>query len=51
MVDIVLLSVLIILTIIKAWPVSRLASLLLIPYLIWVGYAATLNIGIWFLND
>lgn len=50
-VDIILLCVLIILTIIKAWPVSRLASLLLIPYLIWVSYAATLNIGIWFLND
>ncbi len=50
LIDIVLLSILIILTIIKAWPVSRLASLLLIPYLLWVLYATSLNGGIWLLN-
>lgn len=49
--DIILLCLLIILTIIKAWSVRPLASLLLIPYLIWVMYATTLNAGIWLLND
>lgn len=51
LIDIILLCTLILLTIIKAWPVSRLASLLLIPYLAWVTYATTLNMGIWLLND
>lgn len=51
LIDIVLLCLLIILTIIKAWPVNRLASLLLVPYLVWVMYATTLNIGIWILNE
>ncbi len=51
LIDILLLLLLIIFTIIYAWPVRRLASILLIPYLIWVMYAATLNAGIWWLND
>jgi len=50
LIDIVLLSLLISLTIIKAWPVRPLASLLLIPYLVWVMYAASLNAGIWLFN-
>lgn len=50
MIDIILLSVLILLTIIKAWPVTRVGSFLLIPYFIWVVYATTLNMGIWLLN-
>ena len=49
-IDIVLLCVFITLTIIKAWPVRPLASLLLIPYLAWVLYATSLNAGIWLLN-
>lgn len=51
LIDIVLLCLLIILTIISAWPVRPLASLLLIPYLMWVMYATALNAGIWLLND
>lgn len=51
LINIVLLSALIILTIINAWPVRQLAGVLLIPYLIWVIYATTLNFGIWLLND
>ena len=31
--------------------VSLLASLLLVPYLLWVGFAAALNFAIWRLND
>jgi tryptophan-rich sensory protein len=50
LIDIILLCLLISLTIIKAWQVRPLASLLLIPYLIWVMYAASLNAGIWLLN-
>lgn len=51
LIDILLLSVMIVLTIIYAWPVRPLASILLIPYLIWVLYATSLNAGIWMLND
>lgn len=51
LIDIVLLCLLISLTIFKAWTVRPLASLLLIPYLIWVIYAASLNAGIWLFND
>ena len=50
LIDIVLLCLFISLTIMKAWPVRPLASLLLIPYLVWVMYAASLNAGIWWLN-
>ena len=50
LIDIILLCLFISLTIIKAWPVSRLASILLIPYLLWVLYATSLNVGIWLLN-
>lgn len=50
LIDILLLCLLIFLTIAKAWPVRPLASLLLIPYLIWVMYATSLNGAIWWLN-
>lgn len=50
LIDIILLCLFISLTIIKAWPVSHLASILLIPYFIWVLYATSLNTGIWLLN-
>lgn len=50
LIDIVFLCAFIALTIIKAFSVRPLASFLLIPYLIWVVYAATLNAGIWALN-
>lgn len=38
------------LTIRAAYPVSRPAALLLLPYLLWVGYATYLNIGFLVLN-
>ncbi|MFS8562918.1 MAG: tryptophan-rich sensory protein [Rhabdochlamydiaceae bacterium] len=50
LIDIVLLCLFISLTIVKTWPVRSLASLLLIPYLVWVLYATSLNAGIWLLN-
>ncbi len=50
LIDIIMLCLFIFLTILKSWPLSRLASLLLIPYFIWVLYATFLNTGIWLLN-
>ncbi len=38
------------LTMVAAWPIRRLASLLLVPYFIWVSYATYLNFGFWVLN-
>lgn len=32
------------------WPVERRSSLLLIPYVLWVAFAAMLNLMIWHLN-
>jgi tryptophan-rich sensory protein len=37
-------------TIIVFLPISRMAALLLLPYLAWVTFAATLNFTIWRLN-
>jgi tryptophan-rich sensory protein len=37
-------------TTIVFWRVDWRAGLLFVPYLIWVGYAATLNGAIWHLN-
>jgi translocator protein len=36
--------------VLAAWPRSRVASLLFLPYLVWVGYASALNFAIWRLN-
>jgi benzodiazapine receptor len=40
----------IVLTIVKFWPYSPLAAKLLIPYALWVSFAAYLTIGIAFVN-
>ncbi len=37
--------------IVVAWPVRRSASLLFIPYFLWVSYAAALNFELWRLNS
>ncbi len=42
---IVLLDLLVVATIALAWPVSKAAALLLVPYLAWILYASTLNWG------
>ncbi|MGV8174402.1 MAG: TspO/MBR family protein [Methanothrix sp.] len=51
LVVIALLWILILLTIIKFWHVSKEASLLLIPYIAWVSFAAYLNYSIMLLNS
>lgn len=48
--DIILLWVLIIATLVSFWRVSKLAGALLIPYLLWVTFAAVLNHALWQLN-
>jgi benzodiazapine receptor len=50
LVDIGLLWVSIGLTLIAFWRVARAAGWLMLPYLIWVTYAAGLNLAIWRLN-
>jgi translocator protein len=49
-VDILLLWILILATTVAFWRASRLAGALLIPYLLWVTFAAFLNYSVWQLN-
>jgi tryptophan-rich sensory protein len=48
--EIVMLWFAILATSIEFWKVVPAASWLLLPYLIWVSYAAALNFSIWRLN-
>ena len=49
--EIILLWLAIAATIISFWSVSKTAAALLIPYLLWVSFAAILNFTIWRLNS
>ena len=49
-VDIVVLWILIAATLVAFWRVRPLAGALLIPYLLWVSFAAALNYSLWQLN-
>lgn len=49
-VEIIFLWVAIFLTLVKSFKVSRLASVLLLPYIGWVSFAAVLNFFLWRLN-
>lgn len=42
--------ILVVLTIKAAWPIQRWAAVLLLPYLLWISYASTLNAGIGIMN-
>lgn len=50
LIDILLLDFFLVLTITVFYKKSKLAALLLLPYLFWVLYASTLNVGIYILN-
>lgn len=50
MVDVILLWVLIFSYIVMAYPISQLAALLFVPYLVWVSIAALLNLRMIQLN-
>ena len=50
LVEIVLLWLAILATVLAIFPISHLASWLMMPYLFWVSYASYLNFGIWRLN-
>jgi len=49
-VEIILLWISIAASIVLFWRISRKAAWLLIPYLLWVSFAAILNFYIWILN-
>jgi benzodiazapine receptor len=48
--DIILLWIAILFTILNFFKVSKFAGVLLIPYLLWVGFATVLNFSLWILN-
>jgi len=48
--EIIVLWIFILICIIQFYPISVTASVLLIPYLIWVSFASILNYSIWKLN-
>lgn len=50
LVEIILLWVAILMTILAFKRISKLASLLLLPYILWVSFAVVLNAALWFLN-
>ncbi len=50
LVVIVLLATALVATIRRFWPISRLAAVCLIPYFLWLSFAAVLNFSIWRLN-
>lgn len=50
LIEIVGLWTAIVLTIRAFWPISRVAALMLVPYLLWTTFATVLNAAIWWKN-
>ena len=46
-VEVLVLLALIVATIVAFWRISRLAALLLVPYVLWVGFASVLTWTVW----
>ena len=51
LIEIIILWIAILATILSFMKISRTASYLLIPYILWVSFAAILNFSIWKLNS
>lgn len=49
-IDVIILWSLVLATLVVFWRVSRLAGLLLVPYFLWISFAAVLNYSVWQLN-
>jgi tryptophan-rich sensory protein len=49
-IEIVILLLFILITILKFFKLDKTAGLLMLPYLLWVGFAAVLNYSLWMLN-
>ena len=49
-VDILLLWVLVLATLVAFWRIRPLAGAMLVPYLLWISFAAALNLSVWQLN-
>jgi translocator protein len=50
-VEIIILESTTVALVVRAWPLSRLAALLLVPYAIWVAFATALTWAIWARNS
>ena len=50
-IDILFLWIAIIICIKKFFPIKKLSAYLLVPYFLWVTFAAILNLSIWILNS
>lgn len=50
-IEIILLWAMILLTIIYFYKINKVASYLLIPYILWVSFAAVLNFSLFYLNN
>jgi tryptophan-rich sensory protein len=50
LVDIIVLWITLLITIIKFWRIRPIAGWLMVPYLLWVTFATSLNSTIWWLN-
>ena len=51
LIDILAYLILLALWIRQLWPQHRLAALLQLPHLLWVGFATLLNASVWWLNQ
>ncbi len=49
-VEVLVLLALIVATVVAFWRISRLAALLLVPYLLWVSFASVLTWTLWRAN-
>jgi tryptophan-rich sensory protein len=47
---IIVLWFMILACVITFWKISKPASIMMMPYLLWVGFASYLNVGVYFLN-